>query len=44
LLRQPTLPLGEISFLLGYSEPSTFSRAFKRWTGVTPGEWRLETR
>jgi AraC-like DNA-binding protein len=44
LLRQPALPLGEISFLLGYSEPSTFSRAFKRWTGVTPGEWRLETR
>jgi len=40
LLRQPSVPLGEISFLLGYSEPSTFGRAFKRWTGTTPNQWR----
>lgn len=40
LLRQPSVPLGEISYLLGYSEPSTFSRAFKRWTGTTPNQWR----
>jgi AraC-like DNA-binding protein len=30
------LALAEISFLLGFSEPSAFFRAFKRWTGTTP--------
>ncbi len=30
----------EISFLLGFSEPSAFFRAFKRWTGLTPFERR----
>jgi AraC-like DNA-binding protein len=33
-------PLGEVAFLLGYSELSAFLRAFKRWTGVSAGEWR----
>jgi AraC-like DNA-binding protein len=32
--------LGEITFLLGFSESSTFSRAYKRWHGVTPSEVR----
>ncbi|MFT7315294.1 MAG: AraC-like DNA-binding protein [Paraglaciecola sp.] len=31
----------EIAFLLGYSEQSAFIRAFKEWTGITPGEYRL---
>jgi AraC-like DNA-binding protein len=34
------LPLGEIAFLLGYAELSTFLRAFKRWTGTTPTQLR----
>lgn len=34
------LSLAEISFLLGFSEPSAFFRAFKRWTGLTPIERR----
>jgi len=34
------LSIAEISFLLGFSEPSAFFRAFKRWTGVTPVEAR----
>lgn len=34
------LSLAEISFLLGFSEPSAFFRAFKRWTGKTPIEHR----
>ena len=32
--------LHEIAFSLGYSEPSAFHRAFKRWTGVTAGAYR----
>lgn len=32
--------LGEISYLLGFNEPSTFHKAFRRWKGVPPGEWR----
>jgi AraC-like DNA-binding protein len=29
----------EVAFLTGFSEPSAFSRAFRRWTGVTPGAY-----
>lgn len=36
------LSIAEISFLLGFSEPSAFFRAFKRWTGVTPVEARRQ--
>src|SRR5581483_3851402 len=32
--------LTEVAFLLGYSELSAFNRAFKRWTGSTPMEYR----
>lgn len=42
LLRDPGLALYEIAFLLGYSEPSAFQRAFKRWTGVAAGAFRKE--
>lgn len=34
------LSISEISFLLGFSQPSAFFRAFKRWTGMTPQERR----
>lgn len=40
LLRESSHSLGEISFLLGFSEPSAFHRAFKRWTGQTPNALR----
>ena len=30
----------EVAFLLGFSEPSAFNRAFKRWTGVSPGVYQ----
>lgn len=32
--------LTEISYLLGFSEPNSFFRSFKRWTGKTPAEFR----
>jgi AraC-like DNA-binding protein len=35
-----SLTLTEISLLLGFSEPSSFSRAFKSWTGTAPSEAR----
>ncbi|NVB81171.1 MAG: AraC family transcriptional regulator [Kofleriaceae bacterium] len=39
-LADPKIAIGEVAYLLGYSEPSAFHRAFKRWTGVTPTEAR----
>ena len=32
--------IGEIAYLLGFSEPGYFSRAFGRWTGNSPVEFR----
>jgi AraC-like DNA-binding protein len=34
------LSIGEVAFLLGFSELSAFYRMFKRWTGETPAEFR----
>lgn len=39
--RQTTL--AEIAFVLGFSETSAFSRAFKKWTNLTPNEYRTRT-
>jgi AraC-like DNA-binding protein len=39
-LRDDGLSISEIAYLLAFSEPSAFSRAFKRWTGQTPQEFR----
>lgn len=39
-LADPKLAIAEVAYLLGYSEPSPFHRAFKRWTGKTPSEAR----
>lgn len=32
----PTMPVRDVAELLGYHDPSTFRRAFRRWTGETP--------
>lgn len=34
----------DLAFLLGYSEQSSFNHAFKKWTGMTPGEYRERIR
>ncbi|ESK40568.1 hypothetical protein P256_01023 [Acinetobacter nectaris CIP 110549] len=40
LLLQPKLTLEDVAQQVGFSETSTFHRAFKKWTGVTPGLYR----
>jgi AraC-like DNA-binding protein len=44
LLRQDGISIGEIAFLLHYTEPSAFQNAFKKWTGKSPGEYRRQAR
>lgn len=39
-LADPSLTLGDIALLLGFSEHSAFSRAYRRWTGTSPGKAR----
>ena len=39
-LAQKDIAIAEVSYLLGFSDPSTFNRAFKRWTGQTPAKVR----
>jgi AraC-like DNA-binding protein len=40
VLRDRSVAIEDVAFLLGYSEPSTFFRSFKRWTGFTPRDFR----
>jgi AraC-like DNA-binding protein len=40
-LARPQLSVAEIARLLGFSEVSTFHRAFRHWTGLAPGQYRL---
>lgn len=39
-LRDRAKAIEEVAFVLGYTEPSTFYRSFKRWTGQTPHQYR----
>jgi len=40
LLEDTSLDVGEIAVSLGFARGSTFSRAFRRWSGTTPARWR----
>lgn len=40
LMKDETLTLIDISYLLGYSDPESFSRAFKNWYGKSPSIYR----
>lgn len=40
LIDEGKLTFSEIAYLLGFAEEAPFYRAFKRWTGMTPGEYR----
>ncbi|MCL1125357.1 AraC family transcriptional regulator [Shewanella surugensis] len=39
-VRETTLAFSEIAYLLGFSTPAAFYKAFKRWMGVTPKHYR----
>lgn len=36
-VRERKMPVKEAAYRLGFSEPAAFSRAYKRWTGTSPG-------
>ena len=40
LLQNHKLNIGEIAFQVGFSEQSAFNKAFKRWTGKSPSDYR----
>jgi len=40
LLTNPELTVSDVAELVGFSDPSAFHRSFKRWTGLSPGEYR----
>ncbi len=42
LVREQYYSLGQIAYLLGFSDQASFSRAFRRWTGMSPSRFRRE--
>jgi AraC-like DNA-binding protein len=43
-MAEPQLAASEVAFLLGFGETSACHRAFRRWTGKTPAQYRRELR
>jgi AraC-like DNA-binding protein len=42
ILSHTTNPVQDIAINLGYRDASSFTRAFRRWTGTTPRDWRSQ--
>jgi AraC-like DNA-binding protein len=41
-LAHSEMPIADISLAVGYTAPETFTRAFRKWYGMTPNQWRHE--
>lgn len=39
-LSNPDLSINAVAALMGFTDPSAFHRSFKKWTGMTPGDYR----
>jgi AraC-like DNA-binding protein len=44
LLLDTSMPLIKISTMLGYADASVFTRAFRRWSGISPSDWRRQNK
>lgn len=44
MLENPDTPLSQITEVLGYADTRALNRAFKRWSGSTPAQWRKASR
>ena len=44
MLKAQRVSVAEITIALGFSDPSNFSRAFQRWSGMSPSEYREKRR
>jgi AraC-like DNA-binding protein len=44
MLRDTDMAVIEIAAMLGYVDASAFTRAFRRWSGITPAQWRFDNR
>ncbi len=44
VLALSTLPIGDIALTLDFATPSAFVRAFRRWAGEAPSDWRAKAR
>ena len=40
IVEDPAKTVTDVTFLLGYSQQSAFTRAFRRWTGMSPSAYR----
>jgi two-component system response regulator YesN len=44
MLEASDIEVGKVSAMMGYSDASSFTKAFKRWSNTTPSRWREENK